>query len=124
MKKTRSRAATKASDSSQKPKQGLRALQATKEPASASARQAPLFARVPQKRKGTAAGRRLVEAMRDVAAFMNGDTAAGRILFPRPPRIDVAAARAKTGLSQNEFARRFMLAPGSAEGSPVTFLTA
>ncbi len=65
------------------------------------------------KRKGTAAGRRLVTAMRDVAAFLDGDPAAGRVLFPKPPKIDVAAVRAKTGLSQNEFARRFMLAPGS-----------
>ena len=62
---------------------------------------------------GTAAGRRLVESMREVAAFMNGDQSAGRVLFPKPPVIDVAAVRAKTGLSQNEFARKFMLAPGT-----------
>lgn len=65
------------------------------------------------KRKGTAAGRRLVAAMHDVVAFLDGDPSAGRVLFPKPPKIDVAAVRAKTGLSQNEFARRFMLAPGS-----------
>jgi putative transcriptional regulator len=63
--------------------------------------------------KGTAAGRRLVQGMRDAVAFMDGDASAGRVLFPRPPRIDVAAVRAKTGLSQNEFARKFMLAPGT-----------
>ena len=65
------------------------------------------------KPNGTAAGRRLVESMREVAAFMNGDQSAGRVLFPKPPVIDVAAVRAKTGLSQNEFARKFMLAPGT-----------
>ena len=53
-----------------------------------------------QKTNGTAAGRRLVES-------------AGRVIFPKPPPIDVAAVRAKTGLSQNEFARRFMLPPGT-----------
>ena len=65
------------------------------------------------KPKGTAAGRRLVESMREVAGFMDGDESAGRVLFPKPPVIDVAAVRAKTGLSQNEFARKFMLAPGT-----------
>ena len=65
------------------------------------------------KPKGTAAGRRLVESMREAAAFMDGDESAGRVLFPKPPLIDVAAVRAKTGLSQNEFARKFMLAPGT-----------
>ena len=66
-----------------------------------------------RKAKGTAAGRRLVRAMRDAAAFMEGEASAGRIVFPKPPKIDVAAVRARTGLSQNEFARRFMLAPGT-----------
>ena len=64
-------------------------------------------------RKSTAAGRRLLAAMRDVAAFLDGDASAGRIVYPKPPKIDVAAVRAKTGLSQNEFAKRFMLAPGT-----------
>lgn len=64
-------------------------------------------------RKGTAAGRRLLAAMRDVTAFLEGDESAGRIVYPKPPKIDVAAVRAKTGLSQNEFAKRFMLTPGT-----------
>jgi len=51
--------------------------------------------------------------MQDAIAFMNGDTSAGRIVFPKPPAIDVTAVRAKTGLSQTEFARKFMLAPGT-----------
>lgn len=63
--------------------------------------------------KGTAAGRRLIAAMRDVTAFLEGDESAGRVVYPKPPKIDVAAVRAKTGLSQNEFAKRFMLAPGT-----------
>ena len=75
-------------------------------------RTASLTSRTP-KPKGTASGRRLVESMREAAAFLNGDESAGRILFPKPPVIDVAAVRAKTGLSQNEFARKFMLAPGT-----------
>jgi putative transcriptional regulator len=68
--------------------------------------------RIP-KPKGTPAGRRLVESLHEVAAFMDGDKSAGRVLFPKPPVIDVAAVRAKTGLSQTEFARKFMLAPGT-----------
>ena len=67
----------------------------------------------PPKTKGTAAGRRLVESLREAAAFMDGDKSAGRVLFPKAPVIDVAAVRAKTGLSQNEFARKFLLAPGT-----------
>ena len=63
--------------------------------------------------KGTAGGRRLLVAMRDVKAFLEGDESAGRIVYPKPPKIDVAAVRAKTGLSQNEFAKRYMLAPGT-----------
>ena len=66
-----------------------------------------------QKTNGTAAGRRLVESMQEATAFLNGDKSAGRVIFPKPPPIDVAAVRAKTGLSQNEFARRFMLPPGT-----------
>lgn len=64
-------------------------------------------------RKGAAGGRRLLVAMRGVKAFLEGDESAGRIVYPKPPKIDVAAVRAKTGLSQNEFAKRFMLAPGT-----------
>jgi len=63
--------------------------------------------------KTTAAGRRLVESMRNGVAFMSGDRNAGRVVFPKPPKVDVAAVRAKTGLSQTEFARKFMLAPGT-----------
>jgi putative transcriptional regulator len=63
--------------------------------------------------KSTAAGRRLVESMRDAVAFQTGNTAVGRIVYPKPPKVDVAAVRAKTGLSQTEFAKKFMLAPGT-----------
>ena len=64
--------------------------------------------------KGTpASGRRLVQALNEAVAFMKGDETAGRVVYPRPPKIDVAAVRAKTGLSQTEFARKFMLAPGT-----------
>jgi putative transcriptional regulator len=65
--------------------------------------------------QGTAAGRRLLTAMQEAASFLEGDASAGRIVFPKPPKIDVAAVRAKTGLSQNEFARKFMLAPGTVK---------
>ena len=63
--------------------------------------------------KGTAGGRRLLVAMCEVKAFLEGDESAGKVVYPKPPMIDVAAVRAKTGLSQNEFAKRFMLAPGT-----------
>jgi len=55
----------------------------------------------------------LAESLREVEAFLGGDPSAGRVAFPKPPSIDVVAVRAKTGLSQTEFARKFMLAPGT-----------
>ena len=67
------------------------------------------------KAKGTAAGRRLLIAMREAVSFLDGDTSAARIVYPKPPKVDVAAVRAKTGLSQQEFARKFMLAPGTVK---------
>lgn len=63
--------------------------------------------------KSTAAGRRVVQSIRDAAAFLNGDRSVGHVVFPKPPKVDVAAVRAKTGLSQAEFARKFMVAPGT-----------
>jgi putative transcriptional regulator len=63
--------------------------------------------------KSTTAGRRLVESMKDAVAFMKGNTSTGHVVFPKPPKVDVASVRAKTGLSQTEFARKFMLAPGT-----------
>ena len=65
------------------------------------------------KASSTAAGRGLVEAMGQAVAFMKGDSSSARIVFPKPPKIDVAAVRSKTGLSQTEFARKFMLVPGT-----------
>jgi putative transcriptional regulator len=68
---------------------------------------------VPTRKKSTAAGRRLIAAMHNVVAYVNGDTSVGRVVYPKPPAVDVLAVRTKTGLSQTEFARKFMLAPGT-----------
>ena len=49
---------------------------------------------------------------------MNDDRSTARIVFPKPPsskppKLDVAAVRSKTGLSQTEFGRKFILDPGT-----------
>jgi putative transcriptional regulator len=66
-----------------------------------------------QRPTSTAAGRGLVEAMGQAVALMRGDASAAGTVYPKPPRINVAAVRSKTGLSQIEFAKKFMLVPGT-----------
>jgi hypothetical protein len=47
--------------------------------------------------------------MRDAIAFQKGDETNGQVVFSKPRKVDVAAVRAKTGLPQPRFAKKFML---------------
>jgi putative transcriptional regulator len=54
----------------------------------------------------------LVEAMREAAAIAQGEAEPAAVhQYPLPLEVDVRAVRAGSGLSRNEFARRFALDP-------------
>lgn len=57
----------------------------------------------------TALGRRIASAAREVAAHLRGETDLPTYQVRVPDEIDVAALRARLGLSQTAFARAFGL---------------
>ncbi len=59
-----------------------------------------------------AAGNRILASIGEARAYARGDTSQGLIVHV-PPNIDVKAIRARLGLSQEAFARRFGLAPAA-----------
>jgi putative transcriptional regulator len=54
----------------------------------------------------TKAGERLLKSARRARAFARGETAEGFVVHV-PETVDVKAVRAKLGLTQQQFARRF-----------------
>ena len=59
------------------------------------------------KTKLTAADKRLIKGMQDVAAFMNGTADMSKYRVHTFSDIDVRAIRAQRGLSQAKFAQRY-----------------
>ncbi len=60
-------------------------------------------------------GGEFLEAMQEAADILLGKVSPSRAWHP-PVRVDVRAIRARTGLSQAQFARRFGFTPGAVRG--------
>lgn len=63
----------------------------------------------------TAAGRRLMAAMKTVVAHVKGETALPLRYIEIPKEIDVRTIRTRLGLSQADFARRFAVSQRSLQ---------
>lgn len=57
--------------------------------------------------KATSDDRRLIQAVREMAAHMRGEIELESYEYTPPPKIDVAGIRKKTGLSQKQFADHY-----------------
>ena len=57
----------------------------------------------------------LIEAMGEVAAFVQGDVGKTQTHVVEVPSVDVAAVRRQTGLSRPKFAARFGLDPRAVQ---------
>ena len=55
----------------------------------------------------------IMEGLNDAIAFAKGDTTRGVVHHIEVPSVDVAAIRAKTGLSQRDFAQSIGVAKGT-----------
>lgn len=65
--------------------------------------------------KHTAAGKRLISAMKQVAAHARGEISLPIRYLEIPEDLDVRAIRKKLGLSQADFARRFAVSQRSLQ---------
>lgn len=68
-----------------------------------------------KKAKHSAAGRRLISALKEVIAHAEGKVALPMRYIEIPENVDVKAIRSKLGLSQTEFSRRYALSQRSLQ---------
>jgi len=68
-----------------------------------------------KKPKHSRAGRRLIAAMKEVVAHVEGKVALPIRYVEIPEDVDVKAIRCKLGLSQVEFSRRYAFSPRSLQ---------
>jgi putative transcriptional regulator len=67
------------------------------------------------KAKHSKMGKRLIAAMKEVVDHVEGRTALPMRYVEVPEDVDVRAIRAKLGLSQAEFSRRYAVSPRSLQ---------
>jgi len=68
-----------------------------------------------RKAKHSRMGKRLITAMREVVAHVEGKTALPMRYIEIPEDVDVKAIRSRLGLSQAEFSRRYALSQRSLQ---------
>jgi putative transcriptional regulator len=61
----------------------------------------------------TALGKRLIKAAREARSIARGEAESGSYRVHVPAEVDVQGIRRRLKLSQNEFASRFGIAPGT-----------
>jgi putative transcriptional regulator len=68
-----------------------------------------------KQRSSTSVGRSLLRGLRQAVAYERGQLKGRVQVYNVPPRVDVCRVRAKTGLSQAEFASRYGFNPRSLQ---------
>lgn len=63
----------------------------------------------------SAAGRRLISAAKEILSHTRGEISLPMKIYHAPHDVDVRAIRARTGLSQGAFARRYALSPRNVQ---------